>query len=118
MKEIGRVMWFLCAGMIQCLFYLTGALVLTVTAAGLSHAKQLIHLCRGVLNPFGKKITTNAAAYPAANILWAILIGWVAALVACITGFLFCMTVIGINIGLECFRLAKVSLLPFGAAIG
>lgn len=34
-----------------------------------------------------------------------------------VLGVLYCITVIGIPIGLQCFKMAKLSLLPFGAQV-
>lgn len=35
---------------------------------------------------------------------------------ACL-GVAYCITVIGIPVGLQCFKMAKLSLLPFGAKV-
>ena len=34
-----------------------------------------------------------------------------------VLGVLYCITVIGIPIGLQCRKMAKLSLLPFGAQV-
>ena len=48
------------------------------------------------------------------NIVWIILGGLVSALGWVITGLLWCITVIGIPVGLQCFKLASISLNQFG----
>lgn len=48
------------------------------------------------------------------NILWIILGGWISALSWCFFGVLWCITIIGIPIGIQCFKLASLSFLPFG----
>lgn len=35
---------------------------------------------------------------------------------ACL-GAVYCITVIGVPVGLQCFKMAKLSLLPFGAQV-
>jgi uncharacterized membrane protein YccF (DUF307 family) len=51
------------------------------------------------------------------NIVWIILGGLVSALGWVITGLLWCITVIGIPVGLQCFKLAIISLNPFGKEV-
>ena len=51
------------------------------------------------------------------NILWFILGGFVMALGWFITGLLWCITIIGIPIGLQAFKIAKLSLFPFGKKV-
>lgn len=48
------------------------------------------------------------------NVLWAILCGWESFLSWIAVGILACLTIVGIPFGLQCFKLARVVLLPFG----
>ena len=51
------------------------------------------------------------------NILWIICGGLVSALSWLLAGLLWCITVIGIPVGLQCFKLASISLNPFGKEV-
>ncbi|WP_026527154.1 YccF domain-containing protein [Butyrivibrio sp. VCD2006] len=51
------------------------------------------------------------------NIIWIILGGFASALGWWITGILWCITVVGIPVGLQCFKLSSISLNPFGKEI-
>lgn len=51
------------------------------------------------------------------NILWILCGGLFSALSWCIVGLLWCITIIGIPVGLQCFKLASVSLNPFGKEV-
>ena len=51
------------------------------------------------------------------NILWIILGGFLRALGWLLAGCLWCITIIGIPVGLQCFKLASISLNPFGKEI-
>lgn len=51
------------------------------------------------------------------NILWIILGGWLSALSWVIVGLLWCITVVGIPVGVQCFKLSSISLNPFGKEI-
>ena len=39
------------------------------------------------------------------------------ALESAVIGVLFCITIIGIPFGKQCFKLAKLALMPFGATV-
>ena len=68
--------------------------------------------------PFGKEINYGGGAVSLfANILWLILSGIPLALSAAVNGLLLCCTIIGIPFGLQCFKIAKLSLMPFGASV-
>lgn len=51
------------------------------------------------------------------NILWFILGGFVMAVSWFATGILWCLTIIGIPVGIQCFKFAALSLWPFGKEI-
>ena len=51
------------------------------------------------------------------NIIWIICGGFLSALGFWIAGLLWCLTVVGIPIGLQCFKLSSISLNPFGKEI-
>ncbi len=51
------------------------------------------------------------------NVIWIIFGGLISALLWVIAGCLWCVTVIGIPVGLQCFKLASISLNPFGKEV-
>src|ERR1700750_820504 len=51
------------------------------------------------------------------NLLWLIFGGFVAALGYFVMGFVFCVTLIGIPFGLQCFKIGFLVLLPFGKQV-
>ena len=67
-----------------------------------------------VLFPFGKKVTTDFEKHPIANALWFWLGGFAMAISYITLGILFCITIIGIPFGLQLFKIAALSLWPFG----
>ena len=48
------------------------------------------------------------------NLLWFIFGGAISALSWCVAGCLWCITVVGIPIGMQCFKFASLSCFPFG----
>ncbi|WP_042351902.1 YccF domain-containing protein [Bacillus massiliigorillae] len=51
------------------------------------------------------------------NILWFIFGGFFNALGWLLIGGLWCITIVGIPVGLQCFKMAKLQLAPFGKDI-
>lgn len=51
------------------------------------------------------------------NILWFILIGFCSGLSWVFSGILWCITIIGIPYGVQCFKFASLSFLPFGKEV-
>lgn len=51
------------------------------------------------------------------NIIWLIFGGWAIALEYLVAGMAMCATVIGIPFGVQCFKIALKSLLPFGSKV-
>lgn len=52
-----------------------------------------------------------------ANIIWIIFGGLITALLWLLAGLLLCITIIGIPLGKQCFKFAKLSLAPFGKKV-
>lgn len=51
------------------------------------------------------------------NILWILLGGLCIAIGWALVGLVLCITIIGIPLGRQAFKMAKLSLLPFGATV-
>ena len=48
------------------------------------------------------------------NILWFIFGGLLSGLAWILAGVLWCITIVGIPIGTQCFKFAKIAIWPFG----
>ena len=51
------------------------------------------------------------------NILWFLFGGLIGGLAWVLAGCLWCITILGIPIGKQCFKMTKLSLMPFGASV-
>ncbi|SKD09408.1 Uncharacterized membrane protein YccF, DUF307 family [Chitinophaga ginsengisegetis] len=51
------------------------------------------------------------------NIIWLVFGGFVAFIQYMVSGFLLCLTIIGIPFGLQCFKIGFFTLLPFGRQV-
>lgn len=51
------------------------------------------------------------------NILWFVLGGFISFISWGVIGILWCLTIVGIPVGLQCFKFAKMAAAPFGKDI-
>lgn len=51
------------------------------------------------------------------NIIWFILGGFISFISWGVIGILWCMTIVGIPVGMQCFKFAKMGAAPFGKEI-
>lgn len=51
------------------------------------------------------------------NLIWIICGGFLSGLGWCLAGMIWCVTIIGIPIGLQCFKFSSISFDPFGKEV-
>lgn len=51
------------------------------------------------------------------NFLWFIFGGFISGLSWCFAGVLWCITIVGIPVGMQCFKFASLSFFPFGKEV-
>lgn len=118
MRVVGNIIWILLGGIWTALGWLLLGLVFCITFIGIPLGRQCLKMAGLTLAPFGKQIVYGGGAPSlVANVIWVLLAGIPMAIAYCIAGVLNCITIIGIPFGLQSFKMAKLSLLPFGAEV-
>ena len=121
MKIIGNIIWLLLGGIITSIGYVISSLCLMVTIIGIPFGVQTLKLALLALWPFGRKVVDTGKSGGCLsiimNILWLILGGFCICLSHLFFGLLLCITIIGIPFGKQHFKLAGLSLTPFGKTI-
>jgi len=119
MRFIGNIIWLILGGLVEALLWLLIGLLLCITIIGIPFGMQCIKIAGFVLWPFGREIIPGRFGVMGAfgNIIWILICG----IALCIThltfALLYCITIIGIPFAIQHFKLAKLSLIPFGAEI-
>lgn len=117
-RFIGNIVWFILYGFISGLAWLFIGLLWCITIVGIPVGIQCFKLSCVSFFPFGKNILLGTKTSSVIlNILWIVFGGLELALGYLAAGIVFCCTIIGIPLGLQCFKLVKLSFLPFGAKI-
>lgn len=118
MKFIGNVFWFIFAGLWLGLGWSLAGLIWCVTIVGIPWGVQCFKFAKLAFAPFGKDIIFGGGfGSLLLNILWLAVSGVELALEALVIGCILCVTVVGIPFGKQCFKFAKLALMPFGSSV-
>lgn len=118
MRLIGNIIWMLFGGIITALYWLIVGFLFSITIVGIPLGRQAFKMASLTLAPFGKTIEYGGGAPSLiANVVWLIFAGLPMAAGYLIASVINCITIIGIPFGLQSFKMAKLSLLPFGARV-
>lgn len=118
MRIIGNLLWWLFGGLEAAIGYFTGSLAIACTIIGIPFALQTFKIGLLCLWPFGAEIHDTDA--PAGciriplNLVWIVFGGLWAWLMHVAFGILLFITIIGIPFGKQHFKMASLSLAPFG----
>lgn len=118
MSTFANIVWIIFGGLITALSWCIAGIVFTITIVGIPLGRQCFKMASLTLAPFGKTVAYGGGAPSlVANIFWLILAGIPMALSYLVLGVFYSITVIGLPIGLQLFKMAKLSLMPFGARV-
>jgi len=121
MKFLGNLIWLILGGLITGILYYIAGLVFCVTIIGIPFGYQLFKIGSYAFVPFGRDMTWGPGEPGClslfGNVIWVLFGWWEIALVHLFFGLLFCITIVGIPFGIQHFKIAKNSLLPFGQSI-
>lgn len=118
MSTFGNIIWFILGGFLGGLFWILAGILCCVTIIGIPLGLQCFKFAGLTMCPFGKEIIYGGGAGSLfLNILWLVFFGLGMAVYFFFIGILYCATIIGIPIGLYSFKMAKLSLMPFGTEV-
>lgn len=118
MRFIGNIIWFLLIGLWSGLAWLFLGILYCITIIGIPIGIQLFKFAQLSFFPFGKDVMfSEKTSSLLLNIIWLIFGGIELGFGYLLTGLIFCITIIGIPFGKQCFKLMKISFLPFSANI-
>ena len=118
MRTIGNILWFCFGGIISGLSWWFWGLLWCCTIIGIPYGVQCFKFAALSFCPFGKEVRYRGGAISfLVNILWFFFGGLEMAAVNAAFGLLWCVTIVGIPFGKQFFKLAKLSLAPFGAEV-
>lgn len=121
MNLLLNILWIILGGLLVCLEYIVGSVLLMITIIGIPFGLQSLKLALLALCPFGQRVASTPSdggcLSVLMNILWIFCGGIWIALTHLAFGVLLCITVIGIPFGMQHFKLAGLALTPFGKTV-
>ena len=118
MNAIANILWIIFGGLLLAIFWVLAGIILCITIVGIPFGIQCFKFASLMLAPFGRQMVySDKTSSVIFNILWIVFFGWELALASLIIGLLWCITLIGIPVGVQIIKFAKLALMPFGAKI-
>ena len=118
MSILGNILWFVFGGAISGLSWCLAGVLWCISIVGIPVGLQCFKIAGLTFFPFGKEVIYGGGVGSLLlNVLWIILSGLPLALEHLVFGAILCVTIVGIPFGLQQFKLAKLALMPFGAAV-
>ncbi len=117
-----NILFAVLGGFAIAIEYITGGLLLCLTIVGIPFGIQSFKIGMAALLPFGSKVVSVPQSVGMGcvaffcNVLWVITAGWIIALTHLALGCLWCITIIGIPLGVQHFKLMRLAFAPFGKA--
>jgi uncharacterized membrane protein YccF (DUF307 family) len=119
-RTLLNVLWLVLSGFWLFIGYVLAGVVMCIFIITIPFGIASFRLGAYVLWPFGRTVVrrqTAGAASTIGNVLWFFLVGLWMGIAHLVFGFLLCLTVIGIPLGVGNFKLAAVAIAPLGKDI-
>lgn len=120
MRLLGNLLWLVLAGWWLAISYVVAGVLACLTVVGIPFGIASFRLAGLVMWPFGRTAVfkRDAGVFSfIGNVLWVLLLGWELALAHLFAGLLLCLTVVGIPLGLACWKMVPLALFPLGREI-
>lgn len=119
MSLIGNFIWLVFGGFIPAIGWFVVGVLWCLTIIGIPIGLQCFKMADLQLFPFGRDVSFDGVGLGSLilNIIWIFFGGFELFILNVLIGVAFCITIIGIPFGIQSFKLAKLSLMPFGARV-
>ncbi|MEA2078183.1 MAG: YccF domain-containing protein [Candidatus Marinimicrobia bacterium] len=121
MKLIGTIIWWIFGGLMTAIEYFIASVIMMVTIVGIPFGLQTLKIGMMTLMPFDttikQKEKNNGFISLIMNIIWFFIGGIWITLTHIVFGIILAITIIGIPFAKQHFKLAAISLSPFGKEI-
>ena len=118
MSLIGNIIWFIFIGIWSGFGWILAGLICCITIVGIPLGRQCFKMAGLTFCPFGKEVVYGGGTVSfLANVLWIVFLGWELALYYFVMGVISCITILGIPLGKQGCKMAKLALRPFGTSV-
>ena len=121
MTFLGNIIWIICGGFLISLYYAIIGFLFCISIIGIPFGVQLFKMAGFALCPFGKNVVCDTRDMGCLsilmNIIWIVCGGIEICLAHLSFGVFLCLTIVGIPLGIQHFKMALLALAPFGQKI-
>ena len=120
MRTLLNIIWLVLAALWMALGYVLAGIICCILIVTIPFGIASFRIAAYALWPFGQTIVSKPTAggwSVLGNIIWFIVAGIWLALGHIAAGIAFCLTIIGIPLGLASFKMVPISLFPLGKDI-
>lgn len=121
MKLLGNIVWWIFGGLVTALEYFVASIAMMVTIVGIPFGLQTLKIGMMTLMPFNttikEKKTGSGFLNLIMNIIWFFVGGIWITLTHILFGILLTITIVGIPFAKQHFKLAAISMSPFGKEV-
>ena len=117
MRLLGSLAWLVLGGFIAVILWSVAGILASLTIIGIPVGIQCFKIAVMTLHPFGMDVDIGSfgALGLLANILWVLILGWELCVYHLVCAGICAVTIIGIPFAFQHIKLARLSLIPFGA---
>jgi uncharacterized membrane protein YccF (DUF307 family) len=121
MRTLGNILWLVLAGWWLALAYVAAGIIACLLIVTIPFGVQAFKLAGYTFWPFGR-VVVPVSDQPQAlgilgNVVWIVFGGFHLAVAHLVAGAVLCLTIVGIPLGVACFKLIPLALAPFGKTI-
>jgi len=120
MRTLLNIIWLVLAGSWMALGYVLAGIICCILIVTIPFGIASFRIAAYALWPFGQTVVSKPTAggwSVLGNVIWFIVAGIWLALGHIAAGIAFCLTIIGIPLGLASFKMVPISLFPLGKDI-
>lgn len=121
MNFLGNIAWLILGGFLISLYYALIGILFCISIIGIPFGVQLLKMAKLALFPFGKNVVCDTRDMGCLsilmNIIWIVVGGIEICLMHIGFGAILCITIVGIPLGIQHFKMALLALAPFGQKI-
>ena len=120
MRTLGNILWFLLAGLWLAIGYAVAGLIAFILIVTIPFGIASFRLAGYVIWPFGRTVVWQREAgvwSVIGNIIWVLVVGWELAIAHLVAGLLLFITIVGIPLGVACWKMIPLALFPLGREV-
>ena len=116
-NTVFNIFWFIFVGLWGVIINFFTGIAYCLTIIGIPAGITCFKFIPLIFRPAGREVILNYGSHPVLNTLNLIFGGLISYLVCLIYGSLLCVTIVGIPLGRQVFKIGKFFLAPFGSKI-